>query len=119
LARRCLTDQNEERPEPGSVGFGWVEVDAGGKQSASIEVSDCLPLAFSCLSCSVSFSIGFILHLFPSPVDLPDPQLAEHLALLVIGIATLVEQRSNLLSSRKRCKHIPIARGWGGGGRRR
>lgn len=58
--RRRLADQREEGLESGSVGFGWVEEYSGGKQSASIEASSCLPLAFSCLSCSVSFSICLI-----------------------------------------------------------
>ena len=52
-----LTHQGEEGLEAGSVADAGIELDAGGKQSASIEASSCLPLAFSCLSCSVSFSI--------------------------------------------------------------
>jgi hypothetical protein len=59
-----LTHQGEEGLEAGSVTDVGVEQDSGGKQSASIEASSCLPLAFcslslavSCLSCSVSLSI--------------------------------------------------------------
>jgi hypothetical protein len=60
-----LTHQGEEGLEAGSVADAGVELDSGGrKQSASIEASSCLPLAFcslslafSCLSRSVSFTI--------------------------------------------------------------
>ena len=58
--RRRLADQSEEGLETGSVGFGWLEEHAGGKQSASIAASSCLPLAFSCLSCWISLSICLI-----------------------------------------------------------
>ena len=62
-----LTHQGEEGLEAGSVAGARIKLDSGGKQSASIEASSCLPLAFcclsqavSCLSCSVSFSICLV-----------------------------------------------------------
>ena len=71
-----LTHQGEEGLEAGSVADAGIEQDSGGKQSASIEASSCLPLAFcslnlafSCLSrsvslsiCSISFASCFIRH---------------------------------------------------------
>jgi hypothetical protein len=43
--------------EAGSVDGAGVELHSGGKQSASIEASSCLPVAFCCRSRLVSFSI--------------------------------------------------------------
>ena len=57
-----LTHQGEEGLEAGSVADARIELDSGGKQSASIEASNCLPLAFSCLSCNNSLSSCFIRH---------------------------------------------------------
>jgi hypothetical protein len=61
---RPLAHQGEVGLESGSVADAGIELDAGGKQSASIEASSCLPLAFcslslafSCFSRSVSLSI--------------------------------------------------------------
>jgi hypothetical protein len=64
LPHRLLAHQGEVGLESGLVAGAGIELDSGGKQSASIEASSCLPLAFCCLSqafsslsCSVSFSI--------------------------------------------------------------
>ena len=58
-----LGDQCGAGLESGSVGSGGVVGHVASKQSASVEASRCLPLAFSCFSCSVSFSICFALAL--------------------------------------------------------
>jgi hypothetical protein len=52
--------QREERAESIAVGGAGVELEASGKQSASICESSCLPLAFCSLSCSVSLSICLV-----------------------------------------------------------
>ncbi len=50
LPHRPLAHQAEVGLESGSVAGAGIELDSGGKQSASIEASSCLPLAFCCLS---------------------------------------------------------------------
>jgi hypothetical protein len=52
--------QREEGTESIAVGGAGIELEASGKQSASICESSCLPLAFCSLSCSVSLSICFV-----------------------------------------------------------
>jgi hypothetical protein len=82
--RHLCCDQREEGLESGSVGFGGVEEDSGGQQSASILASSCLPLAFSCLSGAVSFSISLV----PSSIRfirlLHPPFFLLHLAMLFL-----------------------------------
>ncbi len=57
IPHRRFADQGEVGLESGSVAGAGIELDSGGKQSASIEASSRLPLAFSSLICSVSFAI--------------------------------------------------------------
>ena len=56
---RASGHQREEGTESIAVGGAGIELEASGKQSASICESSCLPLAFCSLSCSVSLSISF------------------------------------------------------------
>jgi hypothetical protein len=55
-----LSHQREEGTESIAVGGAGLELEASGKQSASICESSLLPLAFCSLSCSVSLSICFV-----------------------------------------------------------
>ena len=105
IERIDVRHQGQEELEPGSVGGTGVELDASGKQCCSIKALKAFALAFSRLSCSVSFSIcsislsscycfaGLRLH----------PQLVLHLALLVmqhqllvVGIASPIERRAQV-----------------------
>ena len=61
IAQGRLAHQGEEGPQSGSVDFGGIELDSGGKQCCLIKALKSLSLAFSLLSCSVSFSICFVL----------------------------------------------------------
>jgi hypothetical protein len=49
-----LRYHGEQGAETLAVGRGGVELPSSAKQSASMEASNSLPLAFSCLSCSDS-----------------------------------------------------------------
>jgi hypothetical protein len=60
IFHRPLRHQVEEGSQSGSVGFGRVELNSGGKQCCLIKTLKALSLAFSRLSCSVSLSICFI-----------------------------------------------------------
>lgn len=67
------SDQGEEGLESSSVAVAGIEQDSGGKQNCSLQVLQafsralCCPnLAFSSLSCSVSFLICKILFLIRS-----------------------------------------------------
>ena len=55
-----LGHQGKEGPQSGSVGWGGVELDSGGKQCCLIKALKALSLAFSRLSCSISFSISLV-----------------------------------------------------------
>jgi hypothetical protein len=104
-----VRDQGQEELEPGSVGGSGVELDASGKQCCLIKALKALSLAFSRLSCSVSFSIcsislssrygfaGLRLHpqlvLHPALLVMQYPLLVLQHPLLVVGIATPVEHR--------------------------
>ena len=55
-----ISYQGEEGAESIAVGGAGVELEASGKQSASICESSFLPLAFCSLSRSVSLSISFV-----------------------------------------------------------
>jgi len=57
ILQRPLRHQVEEGPQSLSVGFGGFELDSGGKQCCLIKALKALSLAFSRLSCSVSFLI--------------------------------------------------------------
>jgi hypothetical protein len=68
-----LAQQIQEGLQSGAVGIGGIELDSGGKHSRLMEslkafslAFSCLNLAVSCLSCSVSFSISFVLSLLRS-----------------------------------------------------
>ena len=52
-----LTHQGQEGIQSGSIDVTGIELDSGGKQSRLIEALKAFSLAFSALSCSVSFSI--------------------------------------------------------------
>jgi hypothetical protein len=52
-----LTHQGQEGIQSGSVDVTGIELDSGGKQSRLIEALKAFSLAFSALSCSISFSI--------------------------------------------------------------
>jgi hypothetical protein len=60
IFQRPLGHQVEEGPQSISIGFGWFELDSGGKQCCLIKALKALSLAFSRLSCSISLSICFI-----------------------------------------------------------
>ena len=60
IGRTDVGDQRQEELEPGSVGGSGVELDSSGKQCCSIKALKALCLAFSRLSCSVSFSICLV-----------------------------------------------------------
>jgi hypothetical protein len=55
-----LGHQGKEGPQSGSVGWGGVELDSGGKQCCLIKALKALSLAFSRLSSSISFSISLV-----------------------------------------------------------
>jgi hypothetical protein len=55
--QRPLAHQGKEGPQSGSVGCEGIELDSGGKQCCLIKTLKALSLAFSRLSCSVSFLI--------------------------------------------------------------
>jgi hypothetical protein len=112
IGRTDVRDQGQEELKPGSVGGSGIELESSGKQCCSIKALNALCLAFSRLSCSVSFSIcsislsscyGFAgLRLHPQLVLLVvqhqllvlNPALLElHHALLVAGIPSPVEHR--------------------------
>jgi hypothetical protein len=61
VAQGRLAHQGEEGPQSGSIDFGGLDLDSGGKQCCLIKALKALSLAFSLLSCSVSFSICFVL----------------------------------------------------------
>jgi hypothetical protein len=68
IAKGRLAHQREEGPQSGSVDFGGIELESGGKQCCLIKALKAsslalsfASLAFSRLSCSVSFSICFVL----------------------------------------------------------
>ena len=55
LIEECLLgEEGQERAQSGAVELGGLELDSGAEQSCAVEESNSLPLAFSCLSCSVS-----------------------------------------------------------------
>jgi hypothetical protein len=49
-----LVQEGKEGLELGSIGVLGIKEDSGGKQSASIVASSCLPLAFCCFSLAFS-----------------------------------------------------------------
>ncbi|MFM7239792.1 MAG: hypothetical protein ACKOZN_09395 [Cyanobium sp.] len=140
IGRIGVRDQHQEDLESGSVGGVGIELKSSGKQCCSIKALKALALAFSRLSCSVSFSIcsislsscygyaGLRLHpqlvlhlalleLYPALLELQHPQL-------VAGIPSPVERRAQvarciaqthqqLSPPRQRCKRFPIAGGVG------
>ena len=58
MIEECLLgEQGQECVQSGAVELGGIELDSGAEQSCAAEESNSLPLAFSCLSCSVSFLI--------------------------------------------------------------
>ena len=57
IGRTDVRDQRQEQLEPGSVGGSGIELDSSGKQCCLIKALKAFALAFSRLSCSVSFSI--------------------------------------------------------------
>lgn len=57
LGIRDIRHQGKEGAVAGGVGGAGIELESSAKQSACLEASRCQPLAFCCLSSSVSFSI--------------------------------------------------------------
>ena len=100
IERIDVRDQRQEELEPGSVGGSGVELESSGKQCCSIKALKAFCLAFSRLSCSVSFSI-FSISL-PSCYGFAGlrlhPQLVLHLALLVVQHQLLVVQHALLVA---------------------
>jgi hypothetical protein len=62
-----LAQQVQEGLQSGAVGVGGIKLDSGGKHSRLTDAFKAFSLAVSCLSCSISFSISFVLSLLRSP----------------------------------------------------
>ena len=100
IERIDVRDQRQEELEPGSVGGSGVELDSSGKQCCLIKALKAFALAFSRLSCSVSFSICSIS--LPSCYGFAGlrlhPQLVLHLALFELYLALLELQHPLLVA---------------------
>ena len=61
-----LAQHIQEGLQSGAIDVCGIELDSGGKHSCLTDAFKVFSLAFSCLSCSISFSICFVLSLLRS-----------------------------------------------------